>query len=784
MQRLSLPLDRMRPHYDVVIIGSGYGGAVCASRLARAGKTVCVLERGKEMHPGEYPSTPAGFAGEVQAALPSGQLGARSGLYRFHVDDDIGVITGCGLGGTSLINAGVVRRPDPEVMDDPCWPAELRADEGGLLARGFERAEAMLRPLPYPDRSSEGKSTPRLPKLDALEAAARAVGGSFTRTRLAVTFEAGTSPAGIRQPACKLCGDCLTGCNHGAKSSLLVNYLPDARQHGAELFTCVDVARVERRGDRWVVLYTALDVGRERFDTAPAFVSADVVVLAAGALGSTEILLRSRAAGLPLSDRLGHRFSGNGCAMGFGYDLDREVRSVGWGATRAEDAAPVGPAIAGNIELRDPRDPARTLLVQETSIPGALGALMAQVLAAAAPDVPDRTARARLGRSVREWSTRIGGPQHGAMRNTQVFAVTAHDDAGGACVLEDDRLRVRWPGAGLTPATAAVHQRLEELTTALGGTYVPNPAWRDLPNHPPMTPHPMGGCAMGAAAEGGVVDHQGRVFCADRGTEVHDGLYVCDGSILPRSLGCNPLLTITALSERCAELLARQRGWSAARHRPRHDLPAAPEQRARRSVGYRFTERMEGHLETPGHSGTRSGFGFVLTVSWDDLDALIRDPSIEARTTGTVRAPSLHPEPLAVSEGRFRLFVPHGEPGKLGERETFRMWHHAVLRDRAGRAYLMEGHKEIHDDPGPDLWTDTTTLFFTLREGADGQGPSAGKGVVRVRLLDLMKQIGTMTAVGAADRGADLRGRGRFIGLFLERLHRVYGGALVLPLVS
>ena len=83
-----------------------------------------------------------------------------------------------------------------------------------------------------------------------------------------------------------------------------MNYLPDARNHGAEIYTGVAVSRIERREGRWLVYYQLLAAGREEFAAPPLFVSADLVILAAGALGSTEILLRSQAAGLSLSDQL------------------------------------------------------------------------------------------------------------------------------------------------------------------------------------------------------------------------------------------------------------------------------------------------------------------------------------------------------------------------------------------------------------------------------------------------------------------------------------------------
>jgi choline dehydrogenase-like flavoprotein len=170
---------------------------------------------------------------------------------------------------------------------------------------------------PYPARY------PALPKLLALEQSAAHLGQTCARAPIAVNFTEGVNHVGVEQHACMLCGDCVTGCNYGAKNTVLFNYLPDARNFGAEIYTQVSVRRLERRDGRWLAHYQTLETGREDFDEPVRTVSADIVVLAAGTLGSTEILLRSKAAGLPLSDQVGQHFSGNGDVLGYSYDCAR-----------------------------------------------------------------------------------------------------------------------------------------------------------------------------------------------------------------------------------------------------------------------------------------------------------------------------------------------------------------------------------------------------------------------------------------------------------------------------
>ncbi|MGH3982668.1 MAG: GMC family oxidoreductase N-terminal domain-containing protein, partial [Pseudonocardiaceae bacterium] len=250
------------------MIGSGYGGAITASRLARAGRQVCLLERGKELRPGEYPDTGPEVLDETQIDFPDHHVGSHTALYDMRVNDDLNVFLGCGLGGTSLVNANVSLRADQRVFNDPRWPETLRADLRTLLEDGYRHAEEMLKPTPLPD------GVAALKKLEALADSSTKLPGRFNRLPINVTFTDHVNHVGVEQKACTLCGDCVSGCNYAAKNTVLMIYLPDARNHGAEIFTRVAVRYVQRRNDRWLVHYQVLDTGREGFDAPPLFVSA------------------------------------------------------------------------------------------------------------------------------------------------------------------------------------------------------------------------------------------------------------------------------------------------------------------------------------------------------------------------------------------------------------------------------------------------------------------------------------------------------------------------------
>ena len=558
MDRLSSAIESIKDHYSVIVIGSGYGGAIAASRLARAGQEVCVLERGREIHPGAFPRDEKETIYETQTNLPLGHLGRHTALYDYHVNDDMSILVGCGLGGTSLINANVAIRPDPRVFADGRWPQEFRDDLDTRLEEGFRRAETMLKPVPYPEDNE------RLPKLAALEKSADALNATCQRVPINVTFADGVNHVGVEQKACVLCGDCVAGCNYWAKNTTLMNYLPDAHNHGAVFFTQISARTIERSNDRWLVRYEVLGSDQEELEGPTAGVSADTVILAAGTLGSVEILLRSEAAGLTLSGRLGSGFSGNGDVGGIAYNADQAINAIGFGPNDPGVIEPVGPTIVGLIDIREEDDLEDGLVIEEGAIQGSLADGLPWALATSARLAGKDTDRGLLDR-VREikrvLESFLRGSYHGAVNHSQVFLVMAHDDSGGRITLEDDRIRIYWPGIGEQPFVKNVNEYLRKATRAIGGAFVENPLWRRLPSHNMVTAHPLGGCIMAEDAGQGVVNHKGQVFSGPTGTAVHRGLYVCDAAVIPRSLGANPLLTISAVAERCCALLAEDNGW-------------------------------------------------------------------------------------------------------------------------------------------------------------------------------------------------------------------------------
>lgn len=785
MNRLSKPLSEMQPRYDAIVVGSGYGGGVAASRLARMGLKVAVLERGEELLPGEYPDTPAEALARSQVDAPGFRKGRGTELFDLRVGADINVLVGCGLGGTSLINANVALKADPRVFDDAVWPATLRDDD---LEQGYARALAMLNPRPYPN---DGVEWPHLNKLRAMEVAADALAARLDLPPINVSFEEGHNAAGVWQPKCNLCGDCCSGCNTGAKNTTLMNYLPDAEAHGAEIFCGARVRWLERLdGEGWSVGYDPIGLGRDAFDAEPLRVAARIVVLAAGTLGSTEILLRSRERGLPLSSTLGSRFSGNGDVLAFGYNNDQPIDGIGFGwkaaayAWKTDEERPVGPTIAGLIDLRavgeGAADVERGMVIEEGAIPGSIAGFLPTIMAAtAAAFGKDSDPGDMLSERAREMESLVRGPYHGAVNHTQTFLVMSHDgvtadepDQGRIELDSNGRVRVEWNNVGGKAGFRRVAANLEEAVKATGGTYVPNPIWTEALGDRLVTVHPLGGCPMADDAARGVVDDACRVYSGISGTSVHPDLYVCDGAVLPRSVGVNPLLTISAVAERAMIKLSR------VIDRPIDMSPAQP--RADRSigaatVGVRFTEKMAGRAK-PAAGGAETDLSFVVTVTAADVDRLIREREHEAELIGTVTMPALPDGPFTVVDGCWNLFT-----DAVDRVDTRQMVYSMPLVATDGRTrYHFSGRKLIHDDRGFDVWKDTTTLFVEIRK--DGpQGELLYTGELHIDPRDFLRQLRTVTVTGAPSLAVRARTLARFGGFFGGRLFDAFGGPFARP---
>ena len=564
---LSKPKAMMKPHYDVVVIGSGYGGGVAASRLCRAGLSVCVLERGREIKPGDFK---AGALSNLKSTQINGrklQLGDPTSLYDFRTGDDLHVLLACGLGGGSLINSALALRPELKSLKKRDWPEEIF--QGDELETGFVRAERMLGVKSYPNPFN-------IQKFRALEEGAQLLGCQAQVKNNAIHFEDGVNRANVAQGACTLCGDCWSGCKVGAKNTVGLTYLTDALNHGADIFTTLEVSHLEKASERegraqWTVRFKlnkaktlkekvtgfARQKNLETTDNKLEQVTAGLVVVAAGSLGSTEILLRSREKGLELSDRLGKGFSSNGDDIVLGVNQNTLVN--GNACERTEKLTkkqnrldPVGPNCMGYIRYEDDELEGGAFLIEDGAMIPAMSAL-----------APLKALTA--GKPRRAIKMLFDGPFKGLRAHTQTHYLVSHDSSDGELILKNDRLEVHWPHIHDQRLYEKYEEVMRQMVEGLGGEYKESPL-SEMGGRK-VTAHPLGGCGMGESSLSGVVNHKCQVFKSETGAgsdgrEVHDGLYVCDGAVMPTSIGSNPLLTITAMAERAMIYLARDRALS------------------------------------------------------------------------------------------------------------------------------------------------------------------------------------------------------------------------------
>jgi cholesterol oxidase len=562
--RLSCPIEALAPHYDVVVVGSGYGGAVAAARMAEHGRSVCVLERGRELRPGDYPDTLWKLLREVQVGGRTRPWWSSTALYDFRPNPGMTVLVGCGLGGTSLINANVAIEPEDDAFTSG-WPPQITRE---ALAPYYARARRGL------GVSALDGGVAAFAKAGAMERVRTRLELKSVETALAVTFPGAGAPVDrhVAAPiACTGCGDCVSGCNYGAKNTLIMNYLPRARARGAHILTEARVGSIAPlraagpAAPRWAVHFELVGAGRAAFGVPPLVVTAREVFLAAGTLGSTEILFRSRdEQTFPLSDALGTKFSGNGDMLAFAHEIDQPANAVGLGWRSGHGALAPGPCIL--TSARSPGAPATTrspgvprFLLQEGVIPGALAPLLPLAFALGAlrgDGSPPPAARAGGGRTPPTRRRRMALRRFRNLlswdaRTTQTFLAMFCDRAQGTLVPSHRGVRVEWP-ADRNAEEEAVRAALREAAWDLGGRYMDGPFGR-------ITVHPLGGCPMGTSADEGVVNHYGAVFDPsgtprdDGEPPRHEGLYVCDAAVIPTALGANPLLTITALAERTCD---------------------------------------------------------------------------------------------------------------------------------------------------------------------------------------------------------------------------------------
>jgi cholesterol oxidase len=519
--------------YDVVVVGSGFGGGVTACRMAEQGMRVCVLERGRRFSPGDFPDRPeqAPLALWHPILNPGGMLDLR--LMR-----DVSVLTAAGVGGGSLVYANVQLRAPADVFEEPPWPEAITRTE---LDPYYDRTEEALDPRETP-------AEPALPKIRAFDAMANHAERKPERLPLAVHFgESRNHPfSGVFQQGCQNLGRCDAGCPVLAKNTVDITYLARAEAHGAEVYPLREVLRIDPpagAGATWKIGFRDLQY------RIGGSVEAPLLVLASGTVGSSRLLLKNHGRLGRLSPALGSRFSGNGDALALALDPSAS------GVTGARTE--YGPSMTSRIDYTAEAG----FMVADGGLPGNFGGILAAVR-----ELNALTGLGRVVLQVKNTATRLGlTDRHVTHRNVKlrdpepigdslVFLMLGRDAADGQMRLTPlfRCFDIRWN----KQASAGLFDRMGQAAGELAAAAGAKSSFFALDAGPLgkfITVHPLGGCPMSDDPARGVTDHHGRVHG-------YDGLYVLDGSIVPTALGVNPSKTIAALAERGVEHLLADRG--------------------------------------------------------------------------------------------------------------------------------------------------------------------------------------------------------------------------------
>ncbi|WP_249645406.1 GMC family oxidoreductase [Nocardia sputi] len=516
--------------YDVVVVGSGFGGSVTALRLTEKGYRVGVLEAGRRFADDDFAKT----SWDARKYLWAPALGC-FGIQRLTLLKDTFIMAGAGVGGGSLVYANTLYEPPDKFYRDRQW-AHI-TDWKDELAPHYDQAKRMLGVTTNP-------ATTPSDRVLAQVAEEMGVGSTYRSTPVGVLFGGnGARPGqdvpdpffggvGPARSTCTHCGECMTGCRHNAKNTLVKNYLYLAEQAGATVHALTTVTDVRPLPGGGYAVSTAR-TGRLIRKARRTF-TAEHVVFAAAALGTQKLLHRLRDRGsLPnISPRLGELSRTN----------SEELLSIR--SRRKDSDFTKGVAITSSIH---PDDDTHIEPVRYGKGSNAIG-----LIGTAMVDPDGRTPKLRLwARTMRELgrdALHVHNPHRWSEQMIGLLVMQSVDNSITTYTKRGlfGRKMTTRQGAGEPNPTwlPAGHEVAHRVADKIDG--IPTAGWSALFDIP-MTGHFIGGCVIGDSPEAGVVDPYHRMHG-------YPGLHVIDGSTISANLGVNPSLTITAQAERAVAL--------------------------------------------------------------------------------------------------------------------------------------------------------------------------------------------------------------------------------------
>ncbi len=528
----------MATDFDVVVIGSGFGGAIVGCRLAEANYKVLVLERGRRWEVKDYPRE-LGDPWVWSHENPE----MENGWVDLRVFPNMTVVQGAGVGGGSLIYANIQVEPTPDLFGQG-WPPEITY---GQLKPYYNEVGRMLRARTVP--ANQWSERTKLMK----EAAEKTDHGDrFRLLDLAVSFDENwsydledphnvmhsqkfTNEQGQEQGMCVHLGNCVIGCEVKAKNTLDLNYIALAEKKHADVRPLHLARSIVPENGGYRVHFDRIEGGTRK----PGNISSRIVVVAAGSVGSTELLLRCRdeyKTLTKLSAFLGKNWSSNGDFLTPAFHVGRDV------------SPSRGPTITSAIDfMGERRLNGNHFFIEDGGFPNITRDFFEREV--------EKTPKGLRAKAFVETIQHILR-QPDAFKCTMPWFGMGRDAADGIFSLRrrwwlfgDRVLQLEWDIEKSEKTISAIVDMQEKLARATGGAPFVPLTWtlaRDL-----ITPHPLGGCNMGIAPANGVVDHKGEVFG-------YKNLYVADGSIIPEAIGVNPSKTIGALAERIAKFIKEE----------------------------------------------------------------------------------------------------------------------------------------------------------------------------------------------------------------------------------
>lgn len=522
-------------HFDVIVIGSGFGGAITACRLAQAGRSVCIVEKGKRWSRFEFPRGP----GEVsqRALADKNQPDMNQGFIEYLTFRNMDVIQGTGVGGGSLHYFNVHIQPPDFIFEQDSWPVKLNLQR---LKPYYQLAADMLGANTIRDTSQ--RNIPR--RTQVFEDAVQSLGREAERVPICVRLEDENTTENGTKTACDHCGNCLLGCHVHAKNTLDQNYIPLAEAHGALVLAQHEALNITPDAQG----YSVMCIDHSQAPATPPqqkrrVLKAHQVVVAAGTLGTNELLLRCKlqTRTLPrLSQQLGKHFSGNGDFLFAGTRFQRRVVEPGR-----------GPSITSSVSFN--KNNQQYILIEDLGYPDPFIWYFNRA-------IPNWGRVTRTLKQAKQYVGEALGIRHnfqmqelmegGFMTNFLPYLGMGTDAADGTLSLDKrGNIKLHWSVLNSLPMFKDMIGHMKELSAAAGGRFVNSALWTtpllSLPLKKTLTAHPLGGCAMSDSPLTGVTNDCGEVWG-------YKGLYVADGALFPSAIGVNPSATISALAERVA----------------------------------------------------------------------------------------------------------------------------------------------------------------------------------------------------------------------------------------